>query len=162
KIRKFDFDGNTIWQHSIFAPGPVWPLSCQISRIENENFMILFSAATSSSNNNDHDITLVKMDQHGNEIWKKTYNWKGSDISKKLIQTADGKYTMVSSASGFGNGGFDVMLSKIDINGEIIWEKVFGGANSDQGANLLERSNGNLVILGNTNEGNTSDAIFDF
>lgn len=57
------------------------------------------------------------------------------------------------------------MISAQKINrmkhGLLLWDHVYGGPASDQGRKVVERNNGNLVVMGNTNEGNSSDAIFD-
>ena len=54
------------------------------------------------------------------------------------------------------------MLTKLDSNGEILWDKVYGSGASDQGNKLEQRENGNLLILGSTNHLNSSESMFDF
>ena len=54
------------------------------------------------------------------------------------------------------------MLVKIAQSGEVIWEKRYGGAISDQGKAIIERPNGNLVVLGNTNQITGSEFEFEF
>lgn len=161
RIHKFDFDGNIIWQKSVLAQGKLWPLSSNISKIEDENFMVMFSSDTPESIDN-HDVFLIKMDQDGNSEWEKSYPGLETDVPKNLIPTNDGKYVLLTNTSSFGNGEFDVMLTKLDIDGEILWDKVYGSISSDQARNIVERNNGNLVIIGNTNDSNNSNLNFDF
>ena len=101
------------------------------------------------------------MDPDGNIIWEKTYEGNQSDRSVGLIQTSDDQYVLVANTSSYGNGGFDVMLTKLDQDGAVIWDKSYGGADSDQAAKVLERANGNLVVIGNSNEGTGSDSQFN-
>lgn len=161
RIHKFDFDGNIIWQKSVLAQGKLWPLSSNISKIEDENFMVMFSSDTPESIDN-HDVFLIKMDQDGNSEWEKSYPGLETDVPENLIPTNDGKYVLLTNTSSFGNGEFDVMLTKLDIDGEILWDKVYGSISSDQARNIVERNNGNLVIIGNTNDSNNSNLNFDF
>ena len=59
---------------------------------------------------------------------------------------------------------FAKYLDPINIiqNQEIIWDKVYGSSSADFGNKILERPNGNIIILGDTNHQNPSEAIFDF
>lgn len=160
RVHKFDFDGNVIWQETIVAAGSIWPQSSNISPVENENFVITFSSNTLTDDNR-FDVTAIKMGQGGNREWEKTYAGQETEIPQTIIPTQDGKYILLANTSSFGNGHFDVMLSKIDADGTLLWDHVYGGPASDQGRKVVERNNGNLVLVGNTNEGNSSDAIFD-
>lgn len=73
------------------------------------------------------------------------------DISVGGIQTLDGHYLLLANTSSYGNGEFDVMLTKVDRQGEIIWDKVYGGTESDAAFKVVEKANGDLLVLGNVN-----------
>lgn len=73
----------------------------------------------------------------------------------------DGNYVLLTNTSDFGNGGLDMLLSKLDDSGEMIWEKSYGSSSSDQGQSLAERDNGDLVVLGNSNEKSGSESNFE-
>ena len=153
----FDHDGNSIWQKQLPNLDGLYPTSSNISYLDDNSFMLAYSSKEAG----DPSTILIKMDIDGNEIWKKTYACKNFDVPLATIATQDGNYLLLSNTSNFGHGGFDVLLSKMDTEGNFIWEKSFGSKASDQASKIIERSNGNLVILGNTNEGNASDGNFD-
>lgn len=161
KVHKFDLDGNVIWQQSIMAPGLLSSESSHLVPIRNEQFMVLFSSDRTGTFD-DFDVFLKKMDLDGNIEWEQNYRGNGSDIPRDIVQTNDDNFIMLSTTSSFGNGGLDIMLTKLDSNGEILWDKVYGSGASDQGNKLEQRENGNLLILGSTNHLNSSESIFDF
>ncbi len=105
---------------------------------------------------------LVRASQSNNPassiIWEKTYGGSGWDQANSIIETRDGKLVVagfaVSSDGDIksGNkGAGDYWIIKIDPNdGEIIWEKTFGGTSDDYANSIIETSDGNLVVAGHT------------
>lgn len=152
-IYKFDLDGNLLWEKSLAESATLWPSTSHLKKIADDRFMAMFTA-----NNN---VVLMNIDSDGEIAWEKTYGGRESDVAQDLVQTLDGQYVLLSNTSSFGNGDLDAMLTKIDEEGNTIWEKVYGSASSDQGSKLMELSNGDLVVMGNTNEGNSSTSYFD-
>lgn len=110
------------------------------------------------------DFWILKLDSDGNLLWEKTYGGSGEDRAKKVIQTQDGNFAILGTAfSTDGDisnplGGVDFWLIKIDGNGNLLWEKSFGGSSADQGSDLIETTSGELIITGEvlSNNGNVS------
>lgn len=152
-IYKFDLDGNLIWQKPLAESATLWPSSSHLKKVAADHFMAMFTA-----NNN---VVLMNIDSDGEIAWEKTYGGRESDVAQDLVQTLDGQYVLLSNTSSFGNGGLDVMLTKIDTEGNAVWKKVYGSASSDQGGKLVELSNGDLVVMGNSNEGSSSNSHYD-
>ncbi|MCD4747323.1 MAG: T9SS type A sorting domain-containing protein, partial [Bacteroidales bacterium] len=50
----------------------------------------------------------------------------------------------------FGEGENDIYVLKLDENGNEIWIKTYGGMAAEMGRKIIELSDGNYVILGNT------------
>ncbi|MBK7031447.1 MAG: T9SS type A sorting domain-containing protein [Bacteroidales bacterium] len=58
---------------------------------------------------------------------------------------------------GYNNQGgqtADLWLRKIDFNGNLIWQKCYGGSGDDFPLQLLKTSDGNLVVFGQTGSRN--------
>lgn len=110
------------------------------------------------------DYWVLMLDANGNLLWEKTFGGSSEDRAKKIIQTQDGNFvilgTTFSSDSDVSNnyGGVDFWLIKIDVQGNLIWEKTFGGSSADQGTDVMEMGNGDLVIAGEvlSNDGDIS------
>lgn len=152
-IYKFDLDGNLLWEKSLAESATLWPSASHLKKLATDRFMAMFTA-----NNN---VVLMNIDRDGEIAWEKTYGGRESDVAQDLVQTADGQYVLLSNTSSFGNGDLDAMLTKIDEEGNTIWKKVYGSAFSDQSIKIAELSNGDLVVIGNSNEGNSSNSHYD-
>jgi len=48
-------------------------------------------------------------------------------IAYSIIQTSDGGYIVAGFTESFGAGGWDVLVIKLDSNGNIQWAKTYGG-----------------------------------
>lgn len=108
------------------------------------------------------DAWLIKTDAYGNIQWQKMMGGTGSDGAYKVIADANNEYYIASwtaSANGdvTGNhGGMDAWLVHTDTQGNIKWQKNFGGSNYDLIYSLSLTANGKLVGAGfsRSNDGN--------
>lgn len=82
--------------------------------------------------------------------FQKTYGGIGDDIGYSIQQTLDLGYIITGYTSGFGAGGKDVCLVKTDANGNVVWNKTFGGVNDDWAQSLLLTSDSGFIMAGTT------------
>jgi hypothetical protein len=139
------------------------------------NGTIIFSCETLS---NDQDVTgahggldawVVKIDDSGNIIWKKTLGGTLDDGHDGLTRTSDGNIVIASTSHSFdgdvaGNNGLIVMwLLKLNAaNGNIIWNKTFANPAELGAFGIFATADGGAVALGatgNSQDGATFDAL---
>jgi len=86
----------------------------------------------------------------GSSSWMKTYGNPNEDsMLGSIQQTTDGGYITVGfTGPYFGN--HDVWLVKIQKNGNMAWEKTFGGSSPDEGWYVRQTSDGGYIIAGVT------------
>lgn len=130
-----------------------------------------------SGSNGKSEFWLLKLDNAGQLVWKKTYGGSNEETPRKIIPAAaGGGYFLLGwsdSADGditFNHGKNDVWLVKIDDNGDLVWQKTFGGTDNDYGYAITASSDGNYIIAGssyssdgdvpNSNDGNQDVWIF--
>ncbi|MBN2379497.1 hypothetical protein JXM67_06815 [candidate division WOR-3 bacterium] len=92
------------------------------------------------------DIWLLETDSEGDTLWSKVDN---TGRIEQLCQTSDGNYVI----TGMRYGGLtkqDLMLLKINTEGNRVWLKTYGGDSNEQGYSILEPSEGGLIIAGQT------------
>ena len=117
----------------------------------------------------DADFWILKIDSNQNVIWQKTFGGTDDDYLVGLQQTPDGGYLMVGSVHStniqvsFNHGWFDVWVVKIDADGNIEWEKTYGGSESEIARSFTMTSDGGLVIVGSTysNDGDVTEHFGD-
>lgn len=94
-------------------------------------------------------IQLLKLDRYGNEIWHKFYGGSGYEFVKD-IKFHDGFIYMLGSSQNGTSGSFDVSLYKLNQDGDVIWNKKFGGPKFEYGNSLAIDASGLLNVLGIT------------
>lgn len=98
----------------------------------------------------------IKINENGIPLWGKEYSVGSVENAfSEVILLSDGNLLSVGWSKP---SGYDILLMKLDTNGNIIWSKTYGGGGDDIGVNVKERSNGELIIsaytesYGNGNE----------
>lgn len=86
-----------------------------------------------------NDGWVVKIDNVGNILWERTFGGSGREILSTVISTLDGGYLFGGESNSTdgdiqsGNkGDFDTWIVKTDNNGNILWEKTYGGSKKEE------------------------------
>jgi gliding motility-associated-like protein len=96
---------------------------------------------------------VIKLDETGNIIWKKTFGGDGNDSVKSITLINDGGFvTSGTSTSANGDitsnaGGTDVFVFKHDANGNIIWKKIYGNADNDVACDVIYKPCDSMIIV---------------
>lgn len=101
------------------------------------------------------DIYIAKLSPTGDVIWKKTYGGSSPDYGKSIQQLPDGGYIALGSTysvdgdvSDAYNVTGNIWVLKISESGNIIWQKCFGGSQSESSASVHILSNSEFIIAG--------------
>ncbi|WP_266204836.1 T9SS type A sorting domain-containing protein [Pontibacter kalidii] len=119
------------------------------------------SADKSDTLRGDTDYWIVKVDSTGAKEWDKTFGGSDRDEFSSLEQTSDGGYILggasLSESSGEksedSRGEFDYWVIKLDAQGNIEWEKTFGGESSDWLRDIIQTSDGGYLLGGTSSSG---------
>ncbi|MEN8224420.1 MAG: hypothetical protein ABFS05_03585 [Bacteroidota bacterium] len=69
------------------------------------------------------------------------------DMGRGAYQTSDKGYLILGRTQSFGQGSDDILLTKTDSLGNILWSKTFGTALRDVGYNLKEDHSGGYISV---------------
>lgn len=140
---KTDSDGNLVWDTTIGGSDSDVPnFICEM----NDGYLI--TGLTRSYGAGDYDAWLIKTDTNGNEQWNKTYGGAGYDFCWTVFNTTDGGYIMGGGTNTYGAGNFDYWMIKTDSAGNEIWNKTFGGSDSELFRGMRETNDGNYILVG--------------
>jgi hypothetical protein len=96
------------------------------------------------------NVYLLKIRSDGSLIWQRIYGGIDYDGGSSIQETIDGNYVIAGWTESFGAGGYDVYLLKLDINGDTIWTRTYGGSGDDSGIVVQQTDDGGYIILANT------------
>ncbi len=132
-----------------------------------DNGFLLIGHTTSedndvSVNKGSRDLWVVKISESGELLWEKTYGGSESDIGRYGIELSSGDIMILAeSFSSDGDvssaiGRSDIWLLKISNEGNLIWEKSYGGSGSETGDFIHQANDGSFLVTGS---GDSDDGI---
>jgi hypothetical protein len=97
-----------------------------------------------------YDVLLIKTDAVGDTIWTTTCGGPFNDYGKYVIEDADGNYVVTGTWDGelHGDNYGDAFLMKVDVDGDTLWKRTYGGEYNDWGNCVQEISAGGYIIAG--------------
>lgn len=82
--------------------------------------------------------------------WQKVIMTGFDDRINDIIQTSDGGYISLAQTNTAPGYSYKCAISKIDYNGNPVWNKTIGGSGRDFGKKIIRLSDGNFIIIGST------------
>ncbi|GAA3595456.1 hypothetical protein Q4Q39_07470 [Flavivirga amylovorans] len=119
------------------------------------------SKSISSSKHDGGDYWAIKLNTSGEKQWSQFFGGSFTDTPYDAIQTDDNGYIIVGSSDSDdvdinGNkGSYDFWVIKISNTGSLVWEKSFGGSQTDEARAITKSSDGNYIIVGDTRSDDT-------
>lgn len=124
---------------------------------ENFNGGYIIIGKTSSYGAGGTDIYVINTDSVGNVIWSETFGGVNNEKGNSIQKTSDEGYLLVGTTFSFGAGNADIFVIKINKSGVELWNKTYGGSESDWANSAITTSQGNFVIVGGTNSYGAGD-----
>jgi hypothetical protein len=130
------------------------------SIIESNDGGLAAVGSTGSFGDGRNDIWLLKMDQHGDTLWTRTFGTLDDELGSCIRQTNDGGYiicgyTQINSSQPYQVS--DAMLIKTNSTGELIWSRTYGDGLSTEFHSVVQTGDGDYISVGNTRVSGTSN-----
>ncbi len=157
-LSKYGNNGAHIWTKAIGGSGT--------DRLESVSLVvggnnIIAAGFTSSFGAGQNDILLVNMDVFGNINWIKTYGTSANEggFEKVSVYALPSGYLIASSSNNttLTNGGEDILLIKTDLNGNVLWAKLYGGIGNEYAKKVYPAFNNGIILVGTTNSYTNGD-----
>lgn len=159
-ILKIDAFGNIEWQKTIGGNG-IDQLAKIIKAVDGGYLLAGSSDSDISGDKTEAnrgfggDFWILKINDSGEIQWQKTIGGDNGDYLFSIHATSDGNYISVGTTSSEISGdkseptvcnSVDAWVVKLDVRGEIIWQKDLGGNSTEDGVEVKELPNGGFVV----------------
>lgn len=142
---KTDKDGQLLWG-KVYG-GPQDDYGYAVTQTEDNGFII--AGFTESFGAGIRDLYLIKIDSAGELLWTKTFGGTSIDSAFSMQETSDGGIIITGFTFSFSDSS-DIYVLRCDANGDILWQKTYGGASNEIGYSIIETLDGGYIICGET------------
>ena len=165
-ISKLDASGNITWEKSYGFSGTDNGFS--LSQTNDGGFLLtgVLDVSASGGKGNSKSLTakrhaggdywVIKLSASGEKQWSKFFGGTFTDTSYGAIQVENNNYIIIGSSDSNdvditgSKGTYDFWILKLSEEGNLIWEKSFGGSEIDEARAITMASDGNYAIVGDT------------
>lgn len=138
-ISKLTRDGEVVWSKKYGNSGDEEITDIMVTK----DSCIVFVGYSTSSN---WDGWIVKIDRNGNVLWSKKMGGASNEFFRTVTQSSDSGYLIGAGTQSYGGmGGYNAWFIKLDKNGNLVWNKILGGSQTDYGMYPIEIPSGNIL-----------------
>ncbi len=157
-VVKIDESGNLLWEHSFGGSGI--EIAQDIANTADGGYVITGSTFSTdldvTNNKGESDIWLIKIDDIGNLVWQKTFGGTAFDAAESVLLSKDGGFILSGNSksnsmdANTNAGENDIWVIKTDAEGNLVWQKTFGGTGFEYGFDAIETSDNTILLVGET------------
>jgi len=157
---RVDPDGNPLWSRIMGGSGE--DVGYFVRETADNGYII--AGSTNSFGLGEERLWLIRMDWNGSLLWDKTFGGfvhSSGDGGWSVDETDDGGYIATGYTQSKSIGRKDLWLIRTDSNGNLLWDRSYGGADEDVGLSVLQSQDGGFIVAGRTASlGKTGDDIW--
>ncbi len=112
-------------------------------------FILIFFIGCTDNNSVDEKNTFKAA-----LVWSKTYGGSLEENTNSVVATSDGGMLILGHTASYdgdivkSHSFTDILLTKLDAEGNLIWTKTIGGSLNDFGMSIIATNDGNYAIAG--------------
>jgi|GEM_PF-1917955 len=143
---KIDANGDSLWGHTygdtLIDSG--WSVKTTVDG------GYIIAGCTEYTTPGTLDAYFIKTNSIGDTIWTRMYGGPYTDEARSIYETISGNY-IATGYYGPSDRDTDIYLLKLDINGDTLWTRQYGGMSWDYGYSVIQAADGSFLIAGGTN-----------
>jgi hypothetical protein len=141
-VAKLTLDGDIVWEMTY--GGDSTDQGLYLEKTSDGGYIVL--GETDSMGAGKRDLYLLRIDANGELLWDSTIGGTETEWAKDLISLEDGGFLLIGESNSY-NEDFDVLIVRIDGDGNEIWSKTLDTGANESGTAALEAANGDLLIM---------------
>ena len=154
---KLNSNGNIVWRKYF---GGTNTDTCYGVTETTDGYLMVGSSDSNdvdiTNNKGSYDFWVVKINKTGTLLWEKSFGGDEIDEARAITPTNDGNFIIIGDTRSTNkdvtqnNGGADLWAIKIDIEGNLLWQKNYGGNSFDVGRSIHKTLYGGFLISGSS------------
>lgn len=157
-VLKLDPIGNVLWHKAyggVVGTGPQFAHATSIIQTSDGGYAVLGWATLGKGQTVLGVGWLVRLDSQGTILWQKAYGAPvhntGTGFSS-IQETLDKGFIVAGQTNSFGNHEDHIWILKLDSQGNIIWQNLYGAFNPglDSANSVKQTSDGGYIVAGLT------------
>ncbi len=152
-VAKVDTVGGLIWQTAVGGSAIEKLFS---GAVASDGFV--FCGMSYSNSDTESTAWTVKLDIDGQMVWNNVYNGTADCALRSMVASSDGTFV----AAGYVNatdGNYDFYLQKSGADGSLIWNRTYGGVNSEKAYSIKSTPSGYVLAGDVTSSDSNTDAF---
>ncbi len=145
-VFKVSAEGELLWDRQFGGAATDWASAI----VATSDGGVAVGAYTQDESEGPYDFWVLKLDGEGNLEWQQRFGGEETDWSNAITATADDGIVVVGHTESSGAGGADFWVLKLNSQGELLWQRTFGGAKADYASAVTTTREGDLLVTGMT------------
>jgi hypothetical protein len=155
-VIKTDSSGQKLWERTFGGKKTDYAQDV----IQTSDKGIVVCGMTSSRAGGYNSFWVAKMDSAGVDIWDNIYRINQWDEATSLVEGLDGYIYVTGFTRTFSVIDYDVVLLKLDQNGNLVWQKTINWGRWDQATSINSTFDNSIVVTGFTRSGEVLSSDF--
>ena len=145
-LSKLSSDGRSIWNKIISRDSInfMYPNACKT----NNGGLIISTTAVNPFISGETNLFVINLDSSGSVIWAKSFDKVGRSTWSQIKKTKDNCFVITGSVYDQGSPNEDVLLLKIDISGNLVWNRLYDFGFNDFGVSVSQTKDDGFIIGG--------------
>lgn len=145
-----DENGDKIWEKTFGGTKEDYAMSI-VQTTDGGLAMAGYTRSTGTyQRGSNRSFWVIKTDMDGFEIWDGTFGESWWDVAAAIIETSDKGLAVVGYSKSAGVVNYDMLVIKLNSDGQELWRKTFGGVEWDEATSIVETYDRGLLIGGFT------------
>ena len=130
------------------AGGPLDDNANSISQTSNGGYWV--AGYTKTYGLPGQNAYLLRFNSLGSLLFSRVFGGTGTEVAYSVVNTSDGGCAVAGWTNSYGQGGYDMYITKFDAAGSLQWNRVIGGTDVDYATSIIQTSDGGFVVTGQT------------
>ena len=161
-VVKLNIDGSIGWERTYGYAGMYTRNIFCIRQISDGGYIIVGRSNTVTSGD---DVLLARLAADGAIVWQRNYGGEKLDVGFEVLESRDDQnntdgFVVAGFTESFGAGQSDAWVFKVNGDGNLQWQKTYGGSEVDRVQSLDNAHGGGYIMAGYTWSFDSSEGIW--